>query len=87
MAAARVANLPHGVNKPREGASIEAPSVSQPDAAQMLNVSRRAMQRAGGGRAGCELAPWSKKEPREDAQICAPSLSQPDAAEMLNVSR
>jgi len=46
MVAARVANLPHGVNKPREDASIEASSVSQPDAAQMLNVSRSSLQRA-----------------------------------------
>jgi len=46
MVAARVANLPDGVKKPREGAPIGAPSVSQPDAAEMLNVSRRAVQRA-----------------------------------------
>jgi len=46
MVAARVAILPHGVKKPREDAQICASSVSQPDAAQMLNVSRRAVQHA-----------------------------------------
>lgn len=43
MIAARIANLPHGVKK--DDASIEA-SVSQPDAATLLNVSRTTVQRA-----------------------------------------
>jgi len=44
MVAARVANL--SIGRPPEIASIEAFTVSQPDAAEMLNVSRRAVQRA-----------------------------------------
>jgi len=44
MVAARVANL--SIGRPPEIASIEASSVSQPDAAELLNVSRRAVQRA-----------------------------------------
>jgi len=44
MVAARVANL--GIGRPPVNAQIGASSVSQPDAAQLLNVGRTSLQRA-----------------------------------------
>ena len=48
MIAARLATLPKGTNQydMKEDASIEASSFSQPEAAELLNVSRSAVQRA-----------------------------------------
>ncbi len=46
MVAARIATLPNGVRTDRQGASIDAPTRSQPEAAALLNVSRPSVQRA-----------------------------------------
>lgn len=45
LVAARLATLPNGVRVDR-AASIDAPTLSQSDAAEMLNVSRKFVQRA-----------------------------------------
>ncbi|MBN8740705.1 MAG: hypothetical protein BGP24_14760 [Lysobacterales bacterium 69-70] len=46
MIAAKLSNLADGVKANSKGAPIGAPSVPQPLAAEMLNVSRRVVQRA-----------------------------------------
>lgn len=46
MVAARLATLRDGVRSDRQGASIEAATLSQPAAATLLNVSRPSVQRA-----------------------------------------
>jgi len=60
MIAERLANLKRGDNRFTIDAPIGA-SISQSDAAELLNVSRRSVQRAAEGR------------PAKTAQICAVS--------------
>lgn len=46
MIASELAKLGDGINKGKEGASIEAPSLSQDEAAAAMHVSRSSVQRA-----------------------------------------
>lgn len=46
MVAGKLANIRLGDNQHREGAEISAPSIAQPEAARMLNVSRESVQDA-----------------------------------------
>jgi transposase len=77
MVAAKIATMVEG--RPRETASIDA--VSQPQAAEMLNVSVPSVQRA---MVAAKIATMAEGRPSETRPIGL--VSQDNAAEMLNVS-